>query len=141
MANSVTLEIITPSKLFYRGEVEMLIVKTVTGEEGFMAGHSWACKLLTAGRLRFKEVGAKDFKVAAVAGGFVDVRDTFVVFTDAAEWPEEIDIERALEVKRLAEEWLKNPSDDDNEIEIAKFALIKAINRIKIGESEGRSGR
>lgn len=138
MANSVTLEIITPSKLFYRGEVEMLIVKTVVGEEGFMAGHSWACKLLTAGKLRFKEAGAKEFKVAAIAGGFVDVRDSFVVFTDAAEWPEDIDLERAEEVKRLAEEWLRNPSDNDREVEVAKFELLKAINRIKVGESEGR---
>lgn len=136
MANTVTLEIITPSKLFYRGEVEMLIVKTLLGEEGFMAGHSWACKLLTAGKLRFKEAGAKDFKVAAVAGGFVDIRDSFIVFADAAEWPEDIDVARAEEEKRKAEEWLKNPSGNDNEVDLAKFAILKSLNRIKVRESE-----
>ena len=138
MANSVTLEIITPSKLFYRGEVEMLIVKTVLGEEGFLTGHSWACKLLNAGKLSFKEAGAKEFRVAAIAGGFVDIRDNFVVFTDAAEWPDEIDLVRAEEEKRFVEEWLKNPSDDEQEVDFAKFALLKAVNRIKIGGNESK---
>ena len=49
MANSVRLEVITPSKLFYRGEVELVIVTTLDGDEGFMAGHVWACKLLDIG--------------------------------------------------------------------------------------------
>ena len=40
MANTVKLEIMTPSKLFYRGEVDLVIVTTTEGEEGFMAGHS-----------------------------------------------------------------------------------------------------
>ena len=51
MVNSVKLEIITPSKQFYSGEVEMVIVKTPTGEEGFMANYSWATKLLEVGPL------------------------------------------------------------------------------------------
>ena len=46
MAKSVLLEVITPSKLFYKGEVEIIMVRTASGEEGFMAGHTWACKLL-----------------------------------------------------------------------------------------------
>ena len=49
--NSVKLEIITPSKLFYRGEVDLVIVTTLSGDEGFMAGHCWGCKLLDIGEL------------------------------------------------------------------------------------------
>ena len=37
--NSFRLEVMTPSKLFYRGEVDMVIVTTKDGDEGFMAGH------------------------------------------------------------------------------------------------------
>lgn len=136
MAKKFTLEIITPSKLFYRGEVEMVVVKTLLGEEGFMGGHSWALKLLTAGKLRFKEADAKEFKSAAIAGGFIDVKDNVVVFTDAAEWPDQIDVERAKEARARAEEWLKNPSGDDYEVDLAKFAILKALNRIKVKESE-----
>ncbi|MBR5088014.1 MAG: hypothetical protein IK093_01160, partial [Ruminiclostridium sp.] len=38
MAKKVNLEIITPSKVFYRGDVELVIVRTLSGDEGFMAG-------------------------------------------------------------------------------------------------------
>ena len=49
MAKTIKLEIITPSRLFYRGDIEMIIVPTLYGEEGFMANHSWATKLLDVG--------------------------------------------------------------------------------------------
>ena len=42
MASSVRLEIITPSKKFYQGDVELVIVRTLEGDEGFMKGHAWA---------------------------------------------------------------------------------------------------
>lgn len=57
MAKSVQLEVITPSKLFYKGEVGV-ITRTLQGDEGFMADHAkWACKLLDTGELWFREVG------------------------------------------------------------------------------------
>ena len=98
MANSVKLEVITPSKLFYSGEVELVIVTTLTGDEGFMANHSWATKLLDVGELWIQEKGKTydEFKVAAVSGGFIDVKESIVIFTDAAEWSEDIDMERVL---------------------------------------------
>ena len=68
--NSVKLEIVTPSKLFYRGEVDLVIVTTLEGDEGFMAGHCWGCKLLDIGELWIQEKGAEknEWRVAAVAG-------------------------------------------------------------------------
>ena len=53
--NSFRLEVMTPSKLFYRGEVDMVIVTTKDGDEGFMAGHVWACKLLEVSELWIQE--------------------------------------------------------------------------------------
>jgi F-type H+-transporting ATPase subunit epsilon len=126
------LEVITPSKLFYKGDVELVIARTQTGDEGFMAGHTWAVKLLDAGELWFQEVGSKDFKIAALAGGFIDVKEDIIIFTDAAEWPEDIDLERAQHEKEFAENWLKNPSDDDAEIAKAKIAIAKSLTRMHV---------
>ena len=126
------LEVVTPSKLFYKGEVELVIARTLTGDEGFMAGHTWAVKLLDAGELWFQEAGAKDFKIAALAGGYVDVKDNIIIFTDAAEWPEDIDLDRAQHEKEFAENWLKHPSDDDSEIARAKIAIAKSITRMHV---------
>lgn len=132
MPKSMQLEVITPSKLFYKGDVELVIARTLTGDEGFMAGHTWAVKLLDAGELWFQEAGAKDFKIAALAGGFVDVKDDIIIYTDAAEWPDQIDLERAQREKEMAEDWLRNPSDDDAEIAKAKMAINKSLTRMHV---------
>lgn len=88
MINNVLLEIVTPEQLFYRGEVEMVIAPTMDGYEGFMANHSHACVLLDEGRLRIREAGQKDFKVANIKSGYIDIKDKFVAFCDDAAWAE-----------------------------------------------------
>ena len=143
MANSVRLEVITPSKLFYRGEVELVIVTTLDGDEGFMAGHVWACKLLDVGKLWIQEKGAgkNEFRVAAVAGGFIDVKDSIVIYTDAVEWSEDIDMERVLSEKAKVEDWLgKHPDVDEESAEMqnAKLMLAKAETRSNVAEGGKR---
>jgi F-type H+-transporting ATPase subunit epsilon len=132
MPKSMQLEIITPSKLFYKGDIELVIARTKTGDEGFMAGHTWAVKLLDAGELWFQEEGSKDFKIAALAGGFIDVKENIIIFTDAAEWPDDIDLARAQHEKELAEDWLRHPSNDDTEIAQAKIAIAKSMTRMHV---------
>ena len=143
MANSVRLEVITPSKLFYRGEVELVIVTTLDGDEGFMAGHVWACKLLDIGELWIQEKGAakNEWRVAAVAGGFIDVKDSIVIYTDAAEWAEDIDMEKALSEKAKVEDWLgKHPDADEDSAEMqnAKRMLAKAETRTNVADGGHR---
>ncbi|HML37783.1 MAG TPA: ATP synthase F1 subunit epsilon [Bacillota bacterium] len=132
MPRSVQLEVITPSKLFYKGDVELVIARTLTGDEGFMAGHTWAVKLLDAGELWFQEAGAKDFRIAALAGGFIDVKEDIIIYTDAAEWPEDIDVTRAQQEKEKAEDWLRHPSEDDSEVARAKIAIQKSLTRMHV---------
>lgn len=141
--NSFRLEVMTPSKLFYRGEVDMVIVTTKDGDEGFMAGHVWACKLLEVSELWIQEKGAgkDEWRVAAVAGGFVDMKDSMVIYTDAVEWSEDIDMERVLSEKAKAEDWLvKNPDADENseEVQTAKLILAKAETRAGVAEGGKR---
>ena len=141
--NSVRLEVITPSKLFYRGEVELVIVTTLDGDEGFMAGHVWACKLLDVGELWIKEKGSgkDEWRVAAVAGGFIDVKDSIVIYTDAVEWSEDIDMERVLSEKAKVEDWLgKHPDADEDSVEMqnAKLMLAKAEVRTNVADGGHR---
>ena len=141
MAESVKLEIVTPERLFYIGEIELVIVRTLTGDEGFMARHSWACKLLDVGEIWIQEKGAAhdDFKVAATAGGFIDVKNTITIFTDAAEWPDEIDVERSQLRKEKAEDYLKNKaSHSADEILYNQVSLSKAITRMQVAQGGSR---
>lgn len=144
MAKSVQLEVITPSELFYKNDVEMVIVRTLGGDEGFMAGHSWACKLLGVGELWIQEVGSKDFRVAAICGGYIDIKDKFVIYTDAAEWPEEIDKDRAKRRKATVEDWLTHhdlTNTSPDEITRAKVSIAKQITRMNVAEGGARRKR
>lgn len=86
----VLLEVITPREMFYSGQVELVVVPTIEGEEGFMAHHVWCVKLLAEkGRVKIREVGAKNLKLIDIKGGHVDIKDRFVVYTDEAVWTEE----------------------------------------------------
>ncbi|MBQ0078713.1 MAG: ATP synthase F1 subunit epsilon [Eubacterium sp.] len=143
MANTVKLEIVTPSKRFYRGEVELVIARTMTGEEGFMAGHEWAVKLLDIGELWIREPGAEanTYKLAAVAGGFIDVKESIIIYTDSAEWSKDIDVTRVEEDQKKAEEWLRTNENtaEDYEIQRAKDAIKKANVRKQVAAG-GRMG-
>jgi len=140
MSKSVLLEIITPSKLFYKGEIELVICRTLSGDEGFMADHAWACKLLDVGELWIKEAGSKDFKVAAISRGYVDVKDYIIIFTDAAEWSEDIDKQKAMSEKERAEHWLALPhtTAEKDDVLLAKIALAKSITRMNVAEGGAR---
>ena len=142
MAKTIKLEIITPSRLFYRGDIEMIIVPTLYGEEGFMANHSWATKLLDVGEMAIQEPGKQEFKIAAIAGGFIDVKDSIVVYADHAEWQEELDKKRAEADKAAVEEWLsKNKDSDELDVQRAEVMLKKAISRMRVAEGGRRAGR
>ncbi|MCL2492748.1 MAG: F0F1 ATP synthase subunit epsilon [Clostridiales bacterium] len=115
MAKTFPLEIFTPERLFYWGDAELVICRTLSGEEGFMADHCWGCKLLDIGELWFRENDQKEYKLAAVSGGYIDIRDRILVFTDAAEWPEEIVTDRANEAVHRAEDWLAQHGIEDRD--------------------------
>ena len=142
MAKSVNLQVITPSKLFYEGDIELVITRTLTGEEGFMAGHSWACKLLDVGELLIQEAGVKEFKTAAVSGGFIDVKKDIVIYTDAAEWAGDIDVERAHAAKERDEEWLAENKDaegvDAEILERTQVNLSAQKIRLKVADGGSR---
>ena len=88
MGKTFKLEIVTPEMVFYTGDVEIVVVRTLLGEEGFLADHVWVCKLLDSGELRIREPGSKEHRLANISGGFIDVHGDVLIFTDSAEWAE-----------------------------------------------------
>lgn len=137
MANSIKVEVITPSQTFYEGMASMVIVNTVNGEEGFMAGHTWACKLLAPGKLQIRPAGQSEMLLAAVSGGFVDVKEGVTIFLDEAEWPDQIDLEKARADRDEAQRVLREMTGEmwEKEREEARELLARAKTRIKVAES------
>lgn len=105
-----------------------------------MARHTWACKLLDVGELWIKEAGATEYKIAAISRGYVDVKDYIVIYTDAAEWSDQIDKQKAMNEKERVEHWLSLPhtKEENNEILLAKISLAKSITRMNVAEGGAR---
>jgi F-type H+-transporting ATPase subunit epsilon len=123
-------EILTPYRRFYSGNTESLTFVTHDGQIQILAGHESLVATVRIGQLRLVIEGK--VRRAAITEGFARVKPGKVdLFVDAAEWPEEIDLERAESalgraVKRLAIESLAW------RIESSKRAAARAHNRIAV---------
>ena len=124
------LEIVTPDRYFFEGEVDMVIVKGVEGDLAILKDHSPIATPLKISKVRIFQDNIE--KIASIVQGYITVRDNkATIVTEAAEWPDEIDIERATEAKKRAEALLQKQRDDINYTR-ARAALQRAITRIEV---------
>jgi F-type H+-transporting ATPase subunit epsilon len=104
------LEIVTPEKMIFSGEVSSLLAWGVEGQLGILPHHAPLMTMLQPGDLVIKKGGEED--TLTLSGGFLEVRpDKVVVLADACERAEEIDVARAEEAKKHAQEALKTAPD------------------------------
>lgn len=130
MANKTRLRILTPSREIYNDEAEMVIFRAEGGDIGVLVNHHPLTTTLGYGVLRI--LNDENEIKATVFGGFVDVEpDCVTVLSDVAEWPDEIDIERAKAAKGRAEQRINSGSSDIDLIR-AEAALQRALIRIDI---------
>jgi F-type H+-transporting ATPase subunit epsilon len=127
--NTVQVDIVSPERKVYEGQVQMVVAKGVEGELGIMAGHAPLVTPLKTGVLRLLTEKAE--QVIAVSGGFIEVRpEKVTVLAETAELPEEIDVTRAQSAKERAETRLKGLNKGDQEFNVNELALQRAVNRI-----------
>lgn len=129
MADSkIRLRIVTPVKELYNDDATMVIMRGTDGDLGILKGHQPLTTTLAYGHLKIKN--GENEVVATLFGGFVDVQpDIVTILTDSAEWIGDIDIERAREAKKRAEERLKNLGQGINSLR-AELALKRALLRL-----------
>lgn len=114
MAKTLLCEIVTPERIVYSNEVQMVVAMTLNGEIGILPLHAPLVAALAPGevRLKFGEA-ASDWETFSVAGGYVQVHeDKVLVLADAAVSTSQIDKDRALESKRLIEQRLSELPED-----------------------------
>ena len=123
-----TLQIISPTRIFFDEEVDMVEMRTTEGEIGVLAGHIPLTAIVEPGVVKIHQEGK--VREAALLDGFVEIRGNKVtVLAEACEWPENIDGKRANEARIRAERRLaeKNPQTD---IDRAEAALKRALVRL-----------
>ena len=123
------IEIVTPEKKFFKGEVESINLTTLNGKVQILANHIAYVTGLKPGIIKIVENGKE--KIASLSGGFIQFAENKgVILADAAEWPQEIDVERATQAKERAEKRLQNKKSEDVDIARAQLALSRALSRI-----------
>ena len=130
MAAFFPFEVYTPYRLFFSGKVEAIILTLIDGEAAVYAHHAPFTAPVTSCLLKIKTTEGK-WKTAFTADGILEVtsRKT-ILLSDSAEWPEEINYERANKAKEKAEEILAKGMfkfETDN----AASSLRRAGMRIK----------
>ena len=127
----IVLEIMCPDRSFYKGNVAMVEFNTVEGYIGVYPEHIPLATVLATGILTIHlEDGTT--KQAALHEGFAKItQDKVMILAEVAEWPDEIDINRANEAKIRAERRLDG-KESGMDIQRAEIALKKALTRISL---------
>jgi F-type H+-transporting ATPase subunit epsilon len=133
MADTLYMEIITPERVMYRGDVKNISAPGAYGEFMVLPDHAAFFTSLGIGKLRFLTAGSEE-QWAAVHKGYFEVLDNRItILADRAELAQEIDVERALQSKARAEERLKewggHKSQEDQDIIRAQSSLDRALVR------------
>jgi F-type H+-transporting ATPase subunit epsilon len=134
------LEIVTPERLAYSDMVDAVNLPGIEGELGVLPHHAPLVSMLGVGELRIRKGGAEES--FAIVGGFLQVRpDKVVVMAETADMASEIDLEKAQEAKRAAEQALESGARTDAiDLSAARAALQHALLRIRVAERRHREG-
>lgn len=136
MSDTFKLKIVTANRNFYDDDVSMVMFKTTEGEIGVLKGHIPLTTTLTSGMAIIQKPGEKE-RNAVLHGGFAEIEsDQVTIITDAAEWPDELDLQRAREAKERAEKELEEKDHMIEEMRMlkAKASLVRALVRIEVAE-------
>ena len=131
----LAVEVVSPERVLYSGDADMLVCRTSEGEIAFLPGHVPFLGALGIGVVR-SLLPDDGEQAVAVHGGFVEVsNDRVIVLSDVAELAEQIDVERAQRARQRAEERLQSDPDDEE----AQAALLRATTRLEVAGAAERA--
>lgn len=136
MSNKELLQfkLVTPEGVRYDDDALQVSIPTEDGEVTILPGHSVLISVLKAGEIQIKK--ADGMAMLAISHGILEVRpdNTVYVMADSAEHAADIDVERAEEARKRAEELLATAASETT-IEYARIQaqIEKELARISVG--------
>ena len=123
----IRCEIVSQDRMVFEGDVDIVVLPGVEGEMGILPNHAPLLTTLTMGILKVRYKGEEEY--FTVAGGVAEVQpDIVTVLADAAENVDEIDVSRAEEARRRAEELLAKGPPPDTDTYLAMEAALRRSN-------------
>ena len=131
MAERLTLELATPTRLVVAETADEVVVPGIEGYFGVLPGHAAFLTTLGTGEIMYR--AGRDEHYLAVSGGFAEVRnDKVIILADTAERPEEIDRGRAERARERAERRLSGRGVEEAvDYARATTALARAMIRLQ----------
>ena len=137
----IKFEIVTPERVVLREDIRQITLPTKMGEITVLPNHIPLVASLIPGVVHIKKKDGQD-EVISVSGGFLEVlKDKVVILADTAERAEEIDLARAEEGHRRAEELKKQARSGEKvnfteinaslERELARTKAVKRWRKLK----------
>ena len=140
LPESIELVIVTPERQLLRQTVVEVTLPGGDGCLGILPGHAPLITELGIGELTYRTKNASEAGLLAIISGFAEVLgDRVTVLAEVAERPEEIDVARAEEAKKRAEQRLATASSDPN-VDWARAAIALQRSLIRIQVARKRHG-
>ena len=131
MANTLKLEIVTPSAVVYSEDVSLVALPGRQGDMGIYPNHVPLMTKVAAGEVEVTRDGQKE--MLAVGEGFAEVTgDRVSILTDMAALEADIDEAKAEEALKAAEARLKGESLSDEQVIAAEAAAAAALAQLKV---------
>ena len=128
---SFHLEIITPKRVVYKGEITSLSAPGVVGGFQILRSHAHLLSSLKIGEVKIADQAGSEVRYA-ISGGVTEVRDNNVILlAETAERVDEIDTERAKSALDRAQKRISEKKADVDQ-ERARLSLHRAMNRLKV---------
>ncbi len=134
MSDTIKFKIVTPERTVFEDEIDQATLPTAEGEITVLPNHIPLISTLKAGDLVIKK-GGEETDIA-VSSGMIEVqKNEITVLADTAERAEEIDLSRAEEARKRAED-LKEKRIQLDEAQYATAAAIleKNLARIRVAK-------
>ncbi|PKQ29229.1 MAG: ATP synthase F1 subunit epsilon [Actinobacteria bacterium HGW-Actinobacteria-10] len=139
MARTLMCEIITPERIVYTNEVEMVVAPTLDGEIGILPLHAPLVSALKPGEIRVKWDNDRQAEWFAVAGGYIQVHeDKVIILADHAVAASQIDVDRARQALEHATARMQGlPAEEDVERNACEAELKWCEMQLEVAKRHG----
>ncbi len=131
MASTLKVEIITPEAKFFEGEAEFVHLPGAEGDMGVFPQHEPLVTELKAGELQITRNGK--IEVLAIGEGFAEITGNSIsILTDGAINEKDIDVKKAEDADKRAEDLLKSNTLEGEELEATQAALTRSLAQVRV---------
>ena len=135
MPDRIHLEVVIPERKVFEADVDRVEVPGLDGELGILPGHTELISQLKPAGLLTYHINEEKGEIA-ISDGFVEISNNrVIILADEAARPEDIDLEKALRLKDLAERELQKALSDPNmDVALATIEFERASIALQLIE-------